>query len=1144
MVLQPAQKVELLLDLAALYENQKQSPDSAIGALRRAITADPTCMPALDSLERLYTAGQSWVNLIEILGRKAKNIEDPDKIIALKRRIGELYDQRLSDPAKAIVSFKEILEIDPVNLRAMRSLEELYAKTAQSENYLQILETQLDTVNSDAERISLFEKIAVAHENLFKKPDKAAESFERILSIDERHTSSLKQLERLYRLMKMWAELVDTFRRHIIAVPDNAERMALFAQMGEVYENEIRDNDRAIESYNEILSLDSNHQGALIALGRLYERIEDWHRAIDTLSHLVTLVQDRRQAVELHTRIGGLYEERLQDQDTAEGRYLEALRVDPNFVPAMLKLIALYKGRGDWLKASQLMIRAEEQTVNPLEKVKMLFEIGSIVRERLDEEQRGAEFLARVIKLDPEHVGAAEPLSDLYFREGKWKELEPILDMLVRKADRRDARELNQLYYRLAKTADALGNRDKALKYFKMAYDLDSTSLPTLLGRADLLYRIEDWEGAFKLYQTVLVQHREAQRDSEVVDIFYRLGIIKLRQGEKKKALNMFEKALEIDPNHRPTLLAVIEMQTAQNDWEAVINAKRALLPVSDAEERFKLNSEMAEMYADKLQQFPKAIQAYLDALDNKADHIPTLHKVLELYTKTEQWKKAIEILQKLAQLEHEPLRRGKFYYTAAVIFRDALKATDESIEQFNLALDSYFEKPENIPSGRFQEYLKPFEAIDKICTNRKDWKAQERNYRKMIKRMPKTGQEQVTVALWHALGEIYRSRLKDINAAIQTFEVAVGLEPDNLKRREILGELYIVGGPDFLDKAVKEQMFLIEKDPYRIDSYKALRRIYMDSRQYDKAWCMCAALTYLQRADADEQQFYEQYKSKGLVRAKSRLTDEMWAKYVYHPDEDRFIGAIFAAAYMAVGMMKSAEHKQYGLKRKEKRDLASDQALFSKVFTYVIQVLNVPANIEIFFRPDQPGELQVANAREKNIFIPSIVVGQGMLAGRSDKDLAFPIAVFLTKMRPEHYLRQILASNTELSVAIQAAIRLARPDFGVQPQHAQLVEQYMTAMSPHLPFAAREHLGMVVQKFIATKAQLDMAKWAQAVDLTSHRAGLIISNDLALAARFIGQEPTTVGGMVPKDKIKELIMYAISPQYFELRQALGIAIG
>jgi hypothetical protein len=317
-----------------------------------------------------------------------------------------------------------------------------------------------------------------------------------------------------------------------------------------------------------------------------------------------------------------------------------------------------------------------------------------------------------------------------------------------------------------------------------------------------------------------------------------------------------------------------------------------------------------------------------------------------------------------------------------------------------------------------------------------------------------------------------------------------------------------------------------------------------MDARQYDRAWCMCSALTYLQRADAEEQQFFEQYKSKGLVRAKAKLTDEMWAKYLYHPDEDRFVGNIYAAVYMAVGMMKSAEHKQYNLKRKERRDLATDQAMFSKVFTYVMQVLNVPPNIEIFFRPEQQGELQVANCREKLQFIPSIVVGGSMLSGRSDKDMAFPIASFLTKMRPEHYLRQIIPTNTELSVAVMAAIRMVAPQFNIAPDKIQLVEQYILALRQYLPQASQEHLHMVVQRFIQQKAQLDMAKWAQAVDLTSHRAGLIISNDLSLAARFIGQEPITVGGMQPKDKVKELLMYAISPAYFELRNLLGIAIG
>src|SRR5579859_2092388 len=165
--------------------------------------------------------------------------------------------------------------------------------------------------------------------------------------------------------------------------------------------------------------------------------------------------------------------------------------------------------------------------------------------------------------------------------------------MLVRKADRKDNKELNQLYYRLARTSDELGNSEKALKFYKAAYDLDSTFLPTLLGRAALLYKLEDWDGAFKIYQTILVHHRDSQKESEIVDIFYRLGVIKLKQGERKKALNMFEKALEVDASHRPTLLSVIELQTAQNDWEAVIHAKRSLLPVADTEERFRLLTEI-----------------------------------------------------------------------------------------------------------------------------------------------------------------------------------------------------------------------------------------------------------------------------------------------------------------------------------------------------------------------------------------------------------------------------------------------------------------------------------------------------------------------------------------------------------------------
>jgi hypothetical protein len=142
---------------------------------------------------------QSWSDLIDILGRKAKNTDDTDKVIRSSAASASCMIRSCPTRSRPSSATSEILDIDSNNLRAMRSLEDLYAKVQQAEPYLQILETQLDVVGSDDERISLYEKIAVAWENLFKKVDKAAEAHEKALTFSERHFPSYRQLERLYR---------------------------------------------------------------------------------------------------------------------------------------------------------------------------------------------------------------------------------------------------------------------------------------------------------------------------------------------------------------------------------------------------------------------------------------------------------------------------------------------------------------------------------------------------------------------------------------------------------------------------------------------------------------------------------------------------------------------------------------------------------------------------------------------------------------------------------------------------------------------------------------------------------------------------------------------------------------------------------
>src|SRR4029450_7471481 len=116
---------------------------------------------------------------------------------------------------------------------------------------------------------------------------------------------------------------------------------------------------------------------------------------------------------------------------------------------------------------------------------------------------------------------------------------------------------------------------------------------------------------------------------------------------ERKKALNMFEKALEIDPTHRDTLTAVISLQQQQGDWEAVVHGMRGLMVTSQPKEKTQLLDSIGGIYHDKLANPQKATAAYLEALEISPEDHQLLQKVLDLYTETKQWKKAVETIER-----------------------------------------------------------------------------------------------------------------------------------------------------------------------------------------------------------------------------------------------------------------------------------------------------------------------------------------------------------------------------------------------------------------------------------------------------------------------------------------------------------------
>ena len=1152
----PEKKTELYVQHAELLERQMQDLGGAIHSYQQALHHGPTSQSALTALDRLYRRVEQWEPLIDILNRRAELDTDEQNIVRFRLEVGQIWDLRLFDAGQAIAAYNKVLDVDAQNLTALRALEGLYEKTNQSEKYLEVLEAQRDASDSDTERVPLYERMAAAGEERFGKLDRAAEALEKIVAIDNRNFAAYRELARLYQQAGKWESLVETYRNHIMNTSDVDQRVDLYVAMGEVYEQNLQDVDRAVEAYNDVLTFDADEQRALNALGRLYEKMNEWDRAVDVMAHAVTLTDDARKQVDLYSRMGRIQYGQLGDAESAEANFLRALAIDNGHVPTMEALTKQYSDRGDWLKAAQMMVRAESYTAVAIDKVRLLFEAARIYEERLRQDDQAKQLYAAVIALDPEHVEAGRPLANLYFEDKQWTELAPVIDMLCRKVGQlhADPRELNELYYRAAKTADELGDYQKALGYYKSAYDIDSTYLPTLTGRADLLFKMADYDNAGKIYQTILVQHRDGQDEADVVRIYNRLGAVRQALGERKKALNMFEKALEIDPHHRDTLLAVIDLQTHQGDWEAVVHAKRGLVETANDKEKIKLLDEIATVYHDKLANPQKAIAAYSDALAIDGEDHQLLQKVLDLYTEQKQWKKVVETIDRFIALENDSVRKGAYYHAAATIFRDELKSLDEAVDYYNRALDSFFSNPEKLSEAMIPRALRSFEAIDKVLTTKRDWKGQERAYRDMIKRMPKPGTpaqatfHKIQVGLFDGLGEIYRSRLKHYQSATQAYEVAQQLDPknelrpDGTDRAEILAELYLVAGPDYTEKAIAQHMLMLKNEPFKYDSYKALRRIYMDAHQYDKTWCVCNTLAFLKKADPDELQFYEQYKPRGLVKAKNVMSPDTWAKLV-HPDENRYISAIFGASWQGVAAMKAFPHKDFGIKRKDRRQLPGDQLMFSKLFYYVAQVLNVPLPEVFLVEDNKSADIQLANAIEKTELCPSFVVRPHLLQGKSEREIAFLSARRLTFMRPEYYLKMLLPTNTELKVVVLSALAMVQPRFPVPPDMVQVVQQYVPEMQKRMPPGLLEQLGAVVQRFIQAAPEINLAKWGHAVDAVSHRAGFVVCGDLEVAARMVSAEPVVVGGPQVKDKIKELVLYSISEEFFTVRAQMGLTI-
>lgn len=1123
----PDEQMEIWRKLGELFEMQMGQVDEAIESYREILRIDPADLLAIESLERIFEAYDRWESLIEILNQKASATYDPDEIVEIRFRVAQIWEDRLGNTDEAIATYQQVIETDQSHSPSLAQLERLYLARGTWNELLGVYEQQLQLTHEPDEQVAIYGKMASLQETQFDDLNSAVESYNNILTVAPDHLEAITNLERLYRGQENWFDLAEILLRHADVAQDAQTQAHVLNELGIVQRDQIQDPNAAIEAFTRSTGVLRAQPDVWLSLANLYDETANWYSAIPALQEVVELSSDNEIKVDTLNRIGFMYEANLQDDEEAENAYNKALHLAPAHEPSILALRDLFQRRGDSQGVIRVLKQAEDVSRDLSKKADYLCQIGKVYETQLNDSVSATHYFEQALENDPSILEAARPLIDMYMAEKRWERAHPLLEQVLNNRQSIDGEESHRRSVQMARVSMELGQGERALQAYRDAYEMDPTDTETLKGLSELLYRRGEWEQSFKIFQALTFNHAASLDADELRDIYYKSGDIKQRVGERRKAIQMYQKALEYDPQHAASLHALVESFEAEQNWQEVINTLRYLLQ-SEREDtvRFAHLSRIGDIWLQQLSQSGPATEAYLEALDVDPESALILRKLLDIYTKTSQWPEAVDMLRRLIEREQDAARRSKYLYTVGVILRDEIRDRNGAVEAFDAALDSDV------------KMLKAFEAIDRLLTEDKEWKELERAYRRMLRRVVENDDgtmENIKLLLWQSLGEIYRSRLGQLKSAIQAFETAVSLKPEDERIRLILAELYD-RSDDNPDGAITQHKELIKIDAFRIESYRALWKAYMQKKEYDKAWCMAGALSFLQNANEQEEKFYRQYLGQNLKLANRQFNQEM-LKLIYHPKQDMLMTFIMARLGIGLRQFYARDIKDWKLHKKKDILSQDEQLMFTKIYRYSAQTQAIMPAPTLYLHREQ-----ALGMRNANVDPAAFVIGGDMMQGKSDRELAFTISRMLCLLRPEHYLASLSYPTEFLRAFFMAMMHVTDPSLNIastfdESGHA-IVKEIQRMPAPILM-----ETGKLMKSYLQKNENPNLSEWLTQVDHTSTRMGLLLCGDIHQAATSIKNDVNAIGKASVKDKIREMVLFSISDEYFQLRQELGLSI-
>lgn len=415
--------------------------------------------------------------------------------------------------------------------------------------------------------------------------------------------------------------------------------------------------------------------------------------------------------------------------------------------------------------------------------------------------------------------------------------------------------------------------------------------------------------------------------------------------------------------------------------------------------------------------------------------------------------------------------------------------------------------------------------TLEAAFAKRSEWRRLERWYRKLIHRLGDKNDPQRALRLWWRLAELYRARLGDRESARIAFEIAAKLAPDDPRPREALARLH-AEDPASWQKAANALRESWQLAPDDARPGQSLLELHLDGQRWDAALSAATALVLRNVDDARARELLSRYRPRFLQRIGAALPfDANLLDKIRHPDEDPDLSRLFAHVFAAW-----QPPFQLGDLEVTAGDRIATVELpdpFRSVLLYLAQLYGV-AVPAVYHRADFGEQTHVGALRE-----PVLLAGPQALALADRLALGFRLGRALSFLWPGRASAGAVPSR-ELKSLVLAAMTLVTPGLKIDDGDGTVAK--LRAHLLQSPTLARDVQPEVERLLGGKQSSLNLSRFVRGLSRTADRVGLLVCNDLITAVHAASQ-------MSAPEAADDLLDFALSPEYLETKEALGLSI-